>query len=77
MPCEHVKFPGGHAIVCTRGKRMPRKCYMNCGRWSSKLCDWPVGKGRTCDRPLCDTCAVAAGKDMDFCPSHSQERLKL
>ena len=76
MPCQHVKIPGGgYAIICGRGKR-PIICSV-CHRIGSKLCDWPVGNGKTCDRPLCDACAVSGGKEIDFCPSHQQERLKL
>jgi hypothetical protein len=25
---------------------------------------------RTCDKALCDACAVSAGKDIDYCPDH-------
>jgi hypothetical protein len=78
--CERIQLPnGGFAIICRGGHRskIRRKCSANCGRWSSKLCDWPTGNGKTCDRPLCDECAVKGGREIDFCPSHSQERLKL
>ena len=26
----------------------------------------------TCNRPLCDQCAIKNGKEIDFCPSHKE-----
>ncbi len=83
MPCNDVKLPnGGYAIVCTRGKR-PIICAV-CKRRGSKLCDFPLTgakSGKTCDRPLCDRCAVSGGKEIDYCPTHAamlaDGRLKL
>jgi hypothetical protein len=34
-------------IVCGRSKT-PKPCHF-CGQPGSRLCDWPVGKGKTCD----------------------------
>lgn len=37
------------------------------------LCDYPMGKGKTCDLPLCDEHAIQQGaewQDMHFCPQH-------
>jgi hypothetical protein len=73
--CDHVTLPGGiNAIVCGRGRRKPPSC--KCGRPSTKLCDFEVkahdghAQARTCDKPLCDACAVSVGKNRDFCPDH-------
>jgi hypothetical protein len=75
MICEHVTLPGGiNAIVCGRGRRRPALC--KCGRPSTKLCDFEIApaihsaKAKTCDKPLCDACAVSVGKNKDFCPDH-------
>lgn len=27
----------------------------------------------TCDKPLCDQCAISMNQDFDFCPTHIQE----
>lgn len=27
----------------------------------------------TCDKPLCDRCAISMNADIDFCPTHIQE----
>jgi hypothetical protein len=45
----------------------------------AKLCDYPLrGKraGATCDRKLCERCAVHAGPDLDYCPPHARLREK-
>lgn len=53
----------------------PRPCGVTgCDRRGDRLCDYPVGRGRsrrTCDLALCDAHAVAAGPDVDFCPAHA------
>ncbi len=72
--CNTVNLPGGgYAIVCGGHNRKVRKCA--CGKVAALLCDWPIGGGKTCDKPVCQDCAVKGGPNVDFCPSH--ERLKL
>jgi hypothetical protein len=89
MPCHHVDLGGGaHAIVRTAPAR-GRKCSV-CGVTTKepKLCDFPVGGGRTCSAVLCKACARPAptGKSEvepapeDYCPLHDDflsGRLKL
>ena len=78
-PCHNVNVGGKTAILCTgRGERA-RKC-SKCGRPSSKLCDFVVSPPeqithkRTCDKPLCDVCAVhLPGKDIDYCQEHADK----
>lgn len=41
----------------------------NCGQAADFLCDYPVGAGKTCDLPICNTCRTHVGK-YDFCPVH-------
>ncbi len=76
MPCEHVKLPGGGtAIVCGPRPRR-RKCSNGyCCRWAERECDFPVQgrKSGACDKPLCASCAVSIGPDLDYCPSHPRE----
>lgn len=69
MTCEFVKLPGGgSAIICGR-KSKTQKCA--CGKPATRLCDHPsIKRSGTCDRPLCDTCAVRIGPDTDYCPDH-------
>ena len=74
MPCYTVDLQGGgHAIVCTRGRR-PIVCSV-CRLPGNKLCDFPLmgaKTGKTCDRPLCDRCAISGGKGIDYCPTHAR-----
>jgi hypothetical protein len=76
MTCETVKLPGGiTAIVCGRGRKKPKPCIC-CGKPSTKLCDFRTGERThaqgwiTCDKPLCDACAVRGGTNIDYCPDH-------
>lgn len=74
--CTTVKMPNGDtAIVRMSGKRpaLPAPCEV-CGlQRHTKLCDAMVrpfvAKARTCDKKLCDVCAITSGKH-DFCPDH-------
>ena len=67
------KLPDGTmAFICTRGNRS-KPCAI-CGRPHTKLCDYPLHgakAGKTCDRPLCERCAVHQEPDVDFCPTHA------
>lgn len=44
-----------------------------CGYASDFLCDYPVGKGKTCGLPLCEKCRHAADNDTDLCRLHRAE----
>lgn len=76
MPCEHVKFPNGTtAILCTPRARR-RKCSNGrCVAWASRECDFPNPKraSRTCDKPLCENCAIRIGDNVDHCPGHPHD----
>lgn len=76
MPCRSVRVAGVGAIVCSR--REPRRRCASCKvRWATLLCDHPAPKrkSKTCDRPLCDRCAVVVGEDRHHCPVHKQGAL--
>ena len=70
MPCKPFRSADGKivGIVCSREPRN-RPCRF-CGNPSSKLCDYPVSNGKTCDAPLCPACAVHIEPDTDYCPNH-------
>jgi hypothetical protein len=61
---------GGGIITHDRARR--RRC-KTCGAEAALLCDFPTGKRRkkTCDAPICGTCARTVGPDRHFCPAHS------
>lgn len=79
MACQIMTDKDGRFIgfACSRGR--PQQPAQNCQvclkRRASKRCDWPIGlygddRGRTCDKWLCEQCAVHAGRDTDYCPNH-------
>ena len=71
MPYDvHIRLPGGVCILRMAGKR-PKNC--PCGVLSTRLCDWKVGAGRTCDAPLCDNCTSSPAPGKDICPTHAAE----
>lgn len=37
---------------------------------ATKLCDFPVDKGKNCDKPMCHKHATNGGKNIDYCPEH-------
>ena len=69
MPCE-IK---GNMIICSRGARRAPKCSF-CEKVSTKLCDYPIEKGRTCDSPICDEHAKHHSPNVDTCPRHPSMR---
>jgi hypothetical protein len=50
------------------------RTYCACGRYRTRRCDFISGKD-ICHAPLCDVCAVPAGRDRDFCPTHHEQAL--
>ena len=41
-----------------------------CDSGSEYLCDYPVGKGKTCDLPLCAEHAKEIAPNLHYCPGH-------
>ena len=46
---------------------------VECVRAAGKLCDFPVGNDKTCDRHLCESCANNVGPEIDYCKAHWQD----
>lgn len=56
-------------------------------RKATRLCDFVVGefwtsidfktKRFTCDKPICDECALKLNDHFDFCPTHKEHVKKL
>jgi hypothetical protein len=73
MACEMIPGTDGHStiICCSRSRRQTCKfCHKG---YVTKLCDFPVSKGKTCDAGMCSACATRVGPDMDYCPTHKHE----
>jgi hypothetical protein len=89
MPCDWLKGPNGAVIHINRGRSGERKklCPF-CKRGQvAKLCDFPLGDGKTCDAEMCDHCASTRGGQhtdigggftklndtLDYCPKHKHQ----
>lgn len=71
MPCEWLRHEDGTLIHLKVPKRRASKeiCkFCHTGR-ITKLCDAPIGEGRTCDAGMCDNCARTLGyQDLEIAP---------
>ena len=75
MPCEWLKTADGTVIHVNRGRGGKKKLCPFCKRGSvSKLCDFPIGNGKTCDAEICDGCARTLGRQ-DVEIGHGMKRL--
>lgn len=73
MACHSVQLPDGtRAIVC--GPKPRRQRCSSCNRLGATLlCDWKIGDGRTCDKPICADCTHSPAPGKDLCPEHAAE----
>ena len=44
----------------------------DCSALGEFLCDFPVGEGKTCDRPICEQHAHEIGPELHYCKAHHQ-----
>jgi predicted amidophosphoribosyltransferase len=74
MACAILRNEIGKAIGMICG--VPRKhlCVFCRAEYSSKLCDFPVAKGKSCDAKICDACATSISADVDYCPRHRDQK---
>lgn len=89
MTCDPIRFQVGtdpdgkpiyvSGIVCSRGRRPWRKkaCEFCGAPGAGFLCDFELGKKKTCDKQICGGCRVSVGRDRDFCPEHQHGRPQL
>jgi len=74
MECVPVRGKEMIAFVCgsrVRGNLTREQCCCkDCGLPHTRLCDFPVSGGKTCDRKLCDRHAKRIGPEKDYCPWH-------
>lgn len=69
MPCYPFKTAEGVVgIIC--GKLGDRCGERGCRAVAGLLCDYPVRKGKTCDRKICDQHAHEIGPDLHYCEEH-------
>lgn len=69
MRCTRVRIGGAWAIIC--GKHRIAAC-VKCGCIATRECDWKLGRDRTCDAALCDSCTASPAPGKDLCPEHAE-----
>jgi len=67
-PELHEDF--GVGFMC--GESRQNACH-RCGFVADFLCDYPIGKGKSCDLELCEECSQEVGQDWHFCAVHLSE----
>lgn len=68
MTCEAIRLPDGTVALVKLGRVRQKRCSV-CRSPAGLLCDYPV-RGHTCDKPLCESCAIHKNEDTDWCPDH-------
>jgi hypothetical protein len=73
MSCEVKRDSEGQIakIICGKGPR--RRCHV-CGAASTKLCDYSLGGGKSCDREMCWKHARIMALGIDYCTEHAEVR---
>jgi hypothetical protein len=61
--------PAGQTFLC--GDIEVAVCA--CGHSADFLCDYPIGRGKTCDLALCYCCRESVGEERDFCRVHAAQ----
>lgn len=79
MPCEWYRTADGTMVHVKRARTPGRKmCCKFCQREyreaDGKMCDFPVGNGKTCDAQMCGSCARTLGRQ-DSDTGHGLKRL--
>lgn len=70
MPCYiTTREDGGRMFIC--GDLGPHCADHRCMDVRTNLCDYPVGDGKTCDMPICDSHAFEAAPNVHYCPGHA------
>jgi len=67
MPCYiHKAKDGGAMFIC--GDLGPHCA--DCSGFGDYLCDYPVGDGKACDRPMCGDHATEIAPEVHYCAGH-------
>jgi hypothetical protein len=71
MKCTELRDKDGNLVgfACGRG-RIGHDCHV-CGKTAKIQCDFFLHEERrTCDKWLCQACAVRVAPNTDYCPGH-------
>lgn len=66
--CFPIRFEGGGGFICSSFPG--EKHCVDCGAMSTRLCDFKLSNGKTCDAPMCDAHSHRVGANTDFCRLH-------
>jgi hypothetical protein len=78
MPCEWIKMPDGSVVHINRGRGGKQQRCGFCGEKyrEGKVCDFPIGNGKTCDAEMCSKCATTVGRQhTEYAPGTGMVRL--
>lgn len=74
MPCYHGYDKRGNFFhIC--GSLGPHCA--ECADVAENLCDYPVGKNKTCDRKLCGQHSNEVAPDIHYCTAHFKHWIKF
>jgi hypothetical protein len=75
--CLRLNINGQGVIVCGVREKTLGPCRI-CGTHpATRLCDFEVSPGKTCDARMCEHCALRIDDDYDLCPKHSDSNDQL
>jgi hypothetical protein len=75
--CLRLNINGQGVMVCGVREKTLGPCRVCGSRPATRLCDFEISPGKTCDARMCDHCALRVGDDTDFCPKHSDSTDQL
>ena len=70
MACETIHDTNGRVIAIFCGRSRKITCKFCHSAAVTKLCDFPVAKGKTCDVGMCRNCSTKIALEVDYCPNH-------
>jgi hypothetical protein len=78
MPCIALRDESGKQIGWAKVCGAIHLCWFCRERIVTKLCDFPLGNGKTCSAKMCNVCATEAARPVtprksrhvDYCPTH-------
>lgn len=75
MRCAWSVVDGQAVVTCAANDTLapPPPCSVeHCEAPGTRLCDWKLGDGRTCDARLCDRHSHSPARRKDLCPAHRE-----
>lgn len=68
MPCRVIKIGDSYGVICGPKQRV-LSCQF-CRSPHTRLCDFKMPNGKTCDARICGHCTTQIDDDLDLCPKH-------